>query len=222
MGKCFPSSPGTFWEIDFWAASLHHQAFDFSVNQSTQPWGCLSFCFLFHTYTSQQDHCLQKTSLLAFLQTLQPWFWLSLRWEELIPWWQRRKQRRAHFTDFCKICCKRCCNWLFLWKRSTATDFIAVRESNSIQCYEWVPDFQRERTWPCPAQKTSEKAEKHMVFTCDLWLVIKALEFPRFWNIFLYDSCNFSLNVISFQSQVLWPRFSLWIDLQRIEIQNSN
>ncbi|XP_068503929.1 formin-like protein 18 [Phaseolus vulgaris] len=29
---------------------------------------------------------------------------------------------------------------------SAATKFIAVIESKSIQCYEWVPDFQRERT----------------------------------------------------------------------------
>ena len=156
--------------------------------------------FLWSCAWPSSINCLQKTSLLAFLQILQPWIWLFLRWVELIPWWQRRKQRRALFTGFCK----RCCNWLFLWKRSAAPDFIAVRESYSIQCYEWVPDFQRERTWLCPAQKTSEKAEKHMVFTCDLWLVIKALEFPRFWNIFLYDNCNFSLNVINFQSQVLW------------------
>jgi len=29
--------------------------------------------------------------------------------------------------------CKRCCNWLFSRKRSAATVFIAVKESNSIQ-----------------------------------------------------------------------------------------
>jgi len=35
--------------------------------------------------------------------------------------------------------CKRCCNWLFLRKRSTATDFIAVKESkafNDISGYQ--------------------------------------------------------------------------------------
>ena len=75
---------------------------------------------------------------------------------------------------------------------------VFVRENSCTRIYRnvepyynqlmWVGfSLQREKTWPRPAQKTSEKAENYMVITCDLWLVIKALEFSRLWNIFLYD-----------------------------------
>ena len=45
-------------------------------------------------------------------------------------------------------------------------------------------------------RKRQKRAEKHMVSTCDLWLDIKAFEFPRYGIYSFMTSCNFLQNTI--------------------------
>ena len=130
-------------------------------------------------------------------------------------------EMKTHFTEifkrWCKRYCKRCCNWLFLMKETCTWFYSRKKIKLNLISFNGYLIF-RERTWLCSALKMSEKAENHMVFTSDLWLVIKALEFPRFWNIFLYDCCKSFLNMISFQHRSFDQDSPFEKYLQRLEI----
>ena len=84
----------------------------------------------------------------------------------------------------------------------------------------WVGfSLQRENTWPRPALKMSEKAENHMVITCVLWLVIKALKFSRFWNIPLWHVVTSSRTWSGFQHSFIDSGFFHNWDLQQTQFK---
>ena len=78
------------------------------------------------------------------------------------------KRGRENSHKKIKRCCKRWLNWFFLWERTSATNFKAKIEPQGIQWREWVPDFQREKTWPSLHKKHQKKQKitwsSHVIF----------------------------------------------------------
>ena len=133
-----------------------HQLLAFQLIKGDNFWIVDHFCT-----------CLKTIPLNKFIipwkPTLKPSSWaynpcfdpLWCRWSGLHD---SKKKRQRHTLKERKRCCKRWLNWLFFWKKTIATDFIAKQILSLILWWLWVSVFKiRDSTKKCTKNVRKEQ-----------------------------------------------------------------